>query len=130
MDERDRRVEGMRIRREVLGDEHVDQALRNTNEFNADFQDFISRYAWGEIWSRPGLSRNTRSLLTLSILVALNREEEFKMHIKAALNNGVTQEEIRELLLHTAIYCGLPAANNAFHWAQYVFKSSVPGDSA
>ena len=85
------------------------------------FQDFITRYAWGEIWARPGLPRHTRSLLTLAMMVALNREEEFKMHVRAAFNNGVTRAEIEEVLLQSAIYCGLPAANNAFHWAQRVF---------
>ena len=90
--------------------------------FNRDFQDFITRHAWGEIWARPGLSRQARSLLTLAMMIALNRGEEFRMHVKAALNNGVTRDEIKEVLLHSAIYCGVPAANSAFHAAADVFK--------
>jgi len=123
MDDKDRYQQGMLVRREVLGDAHVDRSLASLNEFNRGFQEFITRYAWGEIWSRPGLPRHTRSLLTLAMMVALNREEEFKMHIQAALNNGVTRAEIEEVLLQSAIYCGLPAANNAFHWAQQAFAS-------
>jgi 4-carboxymuconolactone decarboxylase len=123
MDDKDRFEQGMRVRREVLGSSHVDHAVANLNDFNRDFQDFLARYAWGEIWSRPGLPLQTRSLLTLAIMVALNREEEFKMHIRAAFTNGVTRAEIQEVLLHSAIYCGLPAANNAFQWAQQVFVS-------
>jgi 4-carboxymuconolactone decarboxylase len=122
MDDRDRYEEGMKVRRSVLGDAHVDRSIANRNEFNSTFQDFITRYAWGEIWTRPGLPRHTRSLLTLAMMVALNREEEFRMHVRAAFNNGVTRPEIEEVLLQSAIYCGLPAANNAFHWAQQVFS--------
>jgi len=121
MDDRERYEEGMRVRRSVLGDAHVDRSIANRNEFNTTFQDFITRYAWGEIWTRPGLPRHTRSLLTLAMMVALNREEEFKMHVRAAFNNGVTRAEIEEVLLQSAIYCGLPAANNAFQWTQRVF---------
>jgi 4-carboxymuconolactone decarboxylase len=110
----DRRDEGMRIRREVLGDEHVDAAVKATTEDTAAFQDLITRYAWGEIWARPGLDRRTRSAITLMALVALNREHELAMHIRAALRNGLTREEIAEVLLHSAIYCGVPAANGAF----------------
>jgi 4-carboxymuconolactone decarboxylase len=117
MTDEQRKTQGMEVRRAVLGDAHVDRAVEATTPFNADFQDFITRYAWGEIWTRPQLQRHTRSLVTLALMVALNREEEFKMHVKAAFNNGVTEEELKELLLHTAIYCGLPAANNAFKWA-------------
>ena len=106
--------EGMRIRREVLGDEHVDAALQATTGDTADFQDLITRYAWGEIWARPGLDRRTRSAITLTALVALNRGQELAMHLRAALRNGLTREEIREVLLHSAIYCGVPAANEAF----------------
>jgi len=106
--------EGMRVRREVLGDEHVDRALREATPDTADFQDFVTRYAWGEIWSRPGLDRRTRSAITLTALVALNREEELAMHVRAALRNGLTREEIKEVLLQTAVYCGVPAANGAF----------------
>ena len=117
MDERKRHAQGMKVRRAVLGDAHVDRAELNRNEFNGDFQDFITRYAWGEIWSRPGLPRKTRSLITIGLMVALNRGEELRMHLKAAFNNGVTREEIREVLLQTAVYCGVPAANAAFHAA-------------
>jgi 4-carboxymuconolactone decarboxylase len=106
--------EGMRIRREVLGDEHVDAAVEGTTEETAEFQDLITRYAWGEIWGRPGLDRRTRSAITLTALVALNREHELAMHIRAALRNGLTREEIKEVLLQSAIYCGVPAANGAF----------------
>ena len=118
MDERQRYSDGLKMRRKVLGDAYVDRALERLTPFNSDFQDFITRYAWGEVWSRPGLPLRTRSLITLTLMVALNREEEFRMHVRAALRNGVTREEIQEALLHSAIYCGLPAANNAFHWAK------------
>ena len=111
---------GMEVRREVLGDEHVDRAIERTNEFTSDFQDLITRYAWGEVWSRPGLDRRTRSCITLTALVALGREEELAMHVRAALRIGVTPDEIKEVLLHTAIYCGVPAANGAFAVAQEV----------
>jgi 4-carboxymuconolactone decarboxylase len=121
MDERERYSRGMKVRRAVLGDAHVDRSLENRNEFNEEFQDLITRYAWGEIWSRPGLPRKTRSLITLAMMVALNRGEEFRMHVRAAVNNGVTREEIKEVLLQTAIYCGVPAANSAFHSAMEVF---------
>jgi len=106
--------EGMRIRREVLGDEHVDAAVDATTPDTAEFQDLITRYAWGEIWGRPGLDRRTRSAITLMALVALDREHELAIHIRAALRNGLTREEIREVLLQSAIYCGVPAANGAF----------------
>ena len=122
MDERQRYEQGMKVRRAVLGDAHVDASLKNRDEFNEEFQDLITRYAWGEIWSRPGLPRQTRSMLTLAMMVALNRPDELRMHLPAALNNGVTREEIREVLLQTAIYCGVPAANSAFHLAQEVFE--------
>jgi 4-carboxymuconolactone decarboxylase len=121
MNEEDRFDAGMEIRREVLGDEHVDRAQRSTTGFNAEFQDLITRYAWGEIWTRPGLPRHTRSLVTLALMVALNRNEEFSMHVRASANNGVTRDEIKETLLQCAIYCGVPAANTAFHLAQKVF---------
>jgi 4-carboxymuconolactone decarboxylase len=114
MDERERHAVGMRVRRGVLGDEHVDHAEATKSDLNADFQDLITRYAWGEIWSRPELPKPTRSLLTIGLMVALNREEELRMHLKAALNNGVSLEEVKEVLLHCAIYCGVPAANAAF----------------
>ena len=121
MDERERYEKGMFVRRAVLGDAHVDRATKNRNEFTEEFQDLITRYAWGEIWTRPGLPRATRSLLTLAMMVALNRGDEFRMHVRAALNNGVTREEIKEVLLQAAIYCGVPAANSAFHQAEEVF---------
>ena len=111
---------GMEVRREVLGDEHVERAVERTTGFTADFQDLITRYAWGEIWSRPGLDRRTRSCITLAALVALGREEELEMHVRAALRIGLTPDEIKEVLLHSAIYCGVPAANGAFAVAQRV----------
>ena len=113
---------GMRIRREVLGDEHVDRAVERTTEHTAEFQDFITRYAWGEIWARPGLDRRTRSCITLTALVALNREAELEVHIRAALRNGLTRAEITEVLLQSAIYCGVPAANAAFATFQRVLR--------
>ena len=113
---------GMGVRREVLGDEHVDAAIARTTEFSADFQDLITRYAWGEIWARPGLDRRTRSCITLTALVALGREEELAMHIRAALRIGLTPDEIKEVLLQSAIYCGVPAANGAFAVAQGVLE--------
>src|ERR1044071_3387028 len=112
------REEGMRVRREVLGDEHVDRAIAQTTDFTADFQDLITRYAWGEIWTRPGLDRRTRSCMTLIALVALGRCDELLMHVRAALRNGLTREELKEVFLHSAIYCGVPAANTAFHVAE------------
>jgi 4-carboxymuconolactone decarboxylase len=120
MDERNRYDEGMAVRREVLGDAHVERTLTRRNAFNDEFQDLITRYAWGELWTRPGLSRHTRSLLTIGLMVALNRPDEFRLHVRAAFNNGVTREEIREVLLHCAIYAGVPAANSAFHMAEAV----------
>jgi 4-carboxymuconolactone decarboxylase len=105
---------GMQTRREVLGDEHVDRAIANTTEFTAPFQDLITRYAWGEIWTRPGLSRQERSMITLAMLAALRQEEELAMHVKAAVRNGLTPEQIQEVLLQVAIYAGVPAANRAF----------------
>lgn len=125
MDERKRYEVGMKVRRAVLGDAHVDRSLEKRNEFNEAFQDLITRYAWGEIWSRPGLPRQTRSLITVAMLVALNREDELHMHLRAALKNGVSQDEIREVLLQAAIYCGVPAANSAFRIAQEVFAEKT-----
>jgi 4-carboxymuconolactone decarboxylase len=122
MDERERYSMGMKVRREVLGDAHVDKSLANKTPFNETFQDLITRYAWGEIWSRPGLTRHTRSLLTLAMLIPLNRAEECCMHVRASAENGVTREEIKELLLQSAIYCGVPAANTAIHLAEEVFS--------
>jgi 3-oxoadipate enol-lactonase / 4-carboxymuconolactone decarboxylase len=111
---------GMKVRREVLGDAHVDRAIANTTSFTADFQELITRYAWGEIWTRPGLDRGTRSCITLTALVAGGHHDELAMHVRAALNNGLTPEEIKEVLLQTSIYCGVPAANAAFAVAQRV----------
>jgi 4-carboxymuconolactone decarboxylase len=125
MDERERFEMGIKIRREVLGDAHVDAAIAKRNAFSEEFQNLITRYAWGEIWTRPGLPRQTRSLITVAMLVALNREEELRLHLRAALRNGVTQEEIRETLLQSAIYCGVPAANSAFRVAQEIFSEKI-----
>lgn len=121
MNEHERYAKGMRVRREVLGDEHVDRALAALTPFNEEFQQLITRYAWGEIWTRDGLPRHTRSLITLAMLVALNREDELRLHLRAAARNGVTLDEIKEVLLQCAIYCGVPAANAAFHIAEDVF---------
>ena len=130
MDEKKRREEGMKIRRAVLGDTHVDQAIATQNEFTAEFQDLITRYAWGEIWTRPDLDRKTRSLVTIAMMVALNRSEELQLHLKAASKNGVTRAEIKEVLLQAAIYCGVPAANHAFHMAEQVFSAACAQDSS
>ncbi len=113
---------GMQVRREVLGDQHVDRAIANTTEFTAPFQEFITRFAWGGVWTRDGLDRRTRSVITLSVLTALGRENEIAMHVRAAIRNGLTPEEISEILLHTAVYAGVPAANSAFAIAQAVFN--------
>lgn len=112
--------EGMRVRREVLGDEHVDRAVQSTTDFTRDFQRLITEYAWGTIWTRPGLDRRTRSLLTITALVARGHSEELALHLRAALRNGVTVDELEETLLHAAIYCGVPDANTAFRIAQDV----------
>ena len=118
----DTHTRGIQNRRAVLGDAHVDRAIDGTNELNADFQEFITRYAWGEIWDRPGLDKKTRSLLTLAILVAEGKDDELQMHVRAAINNGVSVEEIKEVFMHAAIYCGLPSANQAFKLATPVLK--------
>jgi 4-carboxymuconolactone decarboxylase len=112
--------DGMRTRREVLGDEHVDRAIAGTTDLTADFQDLITRYAWGEIWTRPGLDRRTRSAITLTALTALGHHHELALHIRAARRNGLTVDEIKEVLLQAAVYCGVPAANRAFAVAQEV----------
>ena len=117
---------GMEVRRAVLGDEHVDRAIARTTDFTADFQDLITRYAWGEIWTRPGLDRRTRSCITLTALVAGGHEQELAMHVRAALRNGLTADEIKEVMLQTAIYCGVPAANSAFAVAQDVLAEEPP----
>lgn len=114
--------EGMKVRREVLGDEHVDRAVANTTEFTEAFQDFITRYAWGSVWTRDGLDRKTRSCITLAVLTALGRENEIAIHVRAALRNGLTPEEISEVLLHTAVYAGVPAANAAFAVAKPIIE--------
>ena len=119
---------GMKVRREVLGDEHVDRAIGRTTEFTADFQDFITRYAWGEIWSRPGLDRKTRSCITLTALVALGRLDELELHVRAAVRNGLTEQEIGEVFLQCAVYCGAPAANSAFAVAQRVLSETGKGE--
>ena len=117
--------EGMRVRRAVLGDAHVDRAVAATTDFTADFQSLITRYAWGEIWTRPGLDRRTRSAITITALVALGHENELAMHVRAALRNGLTPDEIKEILLHSAIYCGVPAANSAFAIARKVIEAEA-----
>jgi 4-carboxymuconolactone decarboxylase len=121
MDDRERYDKGMEVRRAVLGDDHVNRSLQNLDDFNREFQDLITRYAWGEIWARPGLTRRSRSLIVIATMVALNRPDELKLHLRAAFNNGVTRDEIKEVLLQSAIYCGVPAANSAFHAAEEVF---------
>ena len=110
----------MRVRREVLGDEHVDRSIERTTDLTRDFQDLITRYAWGDVWSRPGLDRRTRSCMTLTALIALGREHELALHLRAAIRNGLTREEISEVLIQSAVYCGVPAANSAFAVAQRV----------
>jgi 4-carboxymuconolactone decarboxylase len=122
MNDEDRYEAGMQVRRAVLGDAHVDRSIANRTEVTDEFQNLITRYAWGEIWTREGLPRHTRSLLTISMMVALNRSEELALHLRAARNNGVTRDEIKEVLLQTAIYCGVPAANSAFHLADRIFR--------
>ena len=121
MDDRQKYDQGMKVRRAVLGDAHVDRSLQSRTPFNEPFQDLLTRYAWGEIWARPGLSRQIRSMLTIGMMVALNRPDELRLHLRAALNNGVSRDEIQEVLLQSAIYCGVPAANSAFHAAEEVF---------
>jgi 4-carboxymuconolactone decarboxylase len=124
MDDAERAAQGMTVRREVLGDEHVDRAVAGTTPLTAPFQDFITRYAWGEIWSRPGLSRAERSMITLTALVVLRQEGELAMHLRAALRNGLTPDQIGEVLLHTAVYAGVPAANRAFAIAREVLAEA------
>ena len=126
MSDADRHEQGMQLRRAVLGDEHVDRAVEDTNAFTEDFQDLITRYAWGEIWTRPGVDRRMRSAMTITALIARGHLEELALHVRAALRNGLTPDEIAEVLLHSAIYCGVPAANGAFAVAQRVLDA--PGD--
>jgi 4-carboxymuconolactone decarboxylase len=118
VNDEERHEQGMRVRRGVLGDAHVDRAVANTTDLTAPFQDFITRYAWGDVWARDGLDRRTRSIVTLAALTALRAENEIGMHVRAAITNGLTPSEITEVLLHTAVYSGLPAANAAFAIAQ------------
>jgi 4-carboxymuconolactone decarboxylase len=124
MDDAERAEGGMTVRRAVLGDEHVDRAVANTTAFTEPFQDFITRYAWGDVWSRPGLSRPERSIVTLAVLAALHHDHELAMHVKAALRNGLTAEQIQEVLLQVAVYAGVPAANRAFAIAQGVIAEA------
>jgi 4-carboxymuconolactone decarboxylase len=117
--------DGMKARREVLGDEHVDRAVAGTTDFTTDFQDFITRYVWGEIWSRPGLDRKTRRLLTITALVATRRDHELELHMRAAVRDGTSADELKEVLLQCAVYCGVPAANSAFAIAQRVLDEAA-----
>ncbi len=122
-----RREAGLRVRRAVLGDEHVDRTVAGTTEFTAAFQDLITRYAWGDVWSRPGLSRAERSMITLAALVALRQSDELAMHVRAALRNGVTRDQISEILLHLSVYAGVPSANHAYRVAQAVLAEEDAG---
>ena len=124
MDDAERARQGMTVRRAVLGDEHVDRAVATTTSFTEPFQDFITRYAWGDVWSRPGLSRAERSMITLAMLAALQHENELAMHVRAALRNGLSPEQIQEVLLQVAVYAGVPAANRAFAIAQRVLSEA------
>jgi 4-carboxymuconolactone decarboxylase len=128
MDDAERARQGMRVRRAVLGDEHVDRAVATTTSFTEPFQDFITRYAWGDTWSRPGLSRAERSMITLAMLAALQHENELAMHVRAALRNGLSPEQIQEVLLQVAVYAGVPAANRAFAVAQRVLSEVGAGE--
>ena len=125
----DQHARGMDVRRAVLGDAHVDPAVERTTPFTEAFQDLITRYAWGEVWARPGLDPRTRSAITLTALVALGREDELAMHVRAALRNGLTRDEIGEILLHCAVYCGVPAANGAFAIAKGVLDEAAEGEA-
>jgi 4-carboxymuconolactone decarboxylase len=129
MDESDRYDLGLRTRKRVLGDAYVDRALARRNDFNGEFQELLTRYAWGEIWTRPGLDERTRRLLVLAMTVALGRSEEFKLHLKAAVEHGVSKDDVKEVLLQAAIYCGVPAANSAFHAAEDVFASTTKNET-
>ena len=121
MDERERFEKGLEVRRAVLGDKHVNKSLEKRDPFTEEFQDLVTRHAWGEIWTRPGLPRHTRSLITLAMLIALNRGDEIRLHLRGALNNGVKRDELKELFMQVAVYCGVPAANEAFRAAEEVF---------
>ncbi len=122
-EDKERYDKGMKVRRAVLGDAHVDRSLERRTPFNEEFQDLITRYAWGEIWTRPGLPRRERSLIVLALMIALNQADEFKMHVRAAFNNGLTRDDIKEVIMQCAIYAGVPAANSAFHQAEEVFAA-------
>lgn len=126
MDDAQRAAQGMTVRREVLGDAHVDRAVAGGTGLTADFQDFITRYAWGEIWSRPGLTRGERSLVTVTALAVMGKEEELALHLRAALRNGLTPDQIKEVLLQVAVYGGVPAANRAFAVAARVLEQDPP----
>src|SRR4051812_48998606 len=119
-------TDGMKKRREVLGDEHVDRAIANATEFTADFQELLTQFAWGDVWTRPGLDRKTRRCLTIVALLSVNRMEEFEIHVRAALREDLTADELKEVLLHCAVYCGIPAANSAFAIAQRVLAAATP----
>jgi 4-carboxymuconolactone decarboxylase len=125
----DMHARGLKNRKEVLGEAHVERSFATADDFTRPFQDLITEYCWGAVWGRPGLPRKTRSLLNLAMLTALNREDEFKLHVRAAFRNGVTREEVREVLLQTAIYCGVPAANSAFKQAREVFAAMEQHDA-
>ncbi|WP_435818260.1 4-carboxymuconolactone decarboxylase [Micromonospora matsumotoense] len=122
MDDRERHETGMTVRRQVLGDAHVDRAVAGTDAFTADFQDFITRYAWGEVWTRPGLDLRTRSCITLAVLATLHHDEELAMHVRAALGNGLSEQEVAEVLLQVGVYAGVPAANRAFTVAREALR--------
>lgn len=126
MDDRERHAAGMKVRREVLGDAWVDRAQARLNDFNGEFQDLITRYAWGEIWTRPGLDRKTRSCMVLAMMIALGNWEEFRLHVRAAINNGLTRDEIKEVILQAAIYAGVPKANHAIKEAEQVLADIAP----
>ena len=130
MNDEERHAQGMTERRAVLGPEHVDRAAAGTTDFTAPFQDLITRYAWGDIWSRPGLDRASRSMITLALLTALGQEHELALHVSAALRNGLSTDQIQEVLLHSAVYAGVPAANRAFAIAQEVFDRTDPAEEA
>ena len=129
MNERDRHAAGMKVRREVLGTAHVDRAQGKLNDFNSEFQDFITRAAWGEVWTRPRLDRKTRSCMVLSTMIAIDAWDEFRLHVRAAFNNGLDRDDIKEVILQAAIYCGVPKANHAIKEAEAVFVElgQVPG---
>ena len=123
LSDEERYDQGMTVRREVLSDEHVDRAIAGTTELTADFQDFITRVAWGDVWSRPGLDRRSRSVAVITALIAHGHHEELAMHLRAGLRNGLTVDEIREIILQSAVYCGVPSANTAFRIANEVFAA-------